>query len=67
MDEKGEKTLSSVVFETYDGVGVWGGMETTLFILWRAKPKPFTILFFTESLLTPASMGYSETVKNIYI
>lgn len=62
MDKKGEKDFVSVVFVTYDGVGVRGGMENTLFILWRAKPKPFTILFFTESLLTPASMGYSETI-----
>lgn len=60
MDEKGEKDFVSVVFETYYGLGVRGGMETTLFILWQAKP--FTILFFTESLLTPKSMGYSETV-----
>ena len=53
MDEKGEKSLSSVVFETYDGVGVWGGMETTLFILWQAKPKPFTIWLLQKKTINP--------------
>ena len=62
MDEKGEKTLSMWSLKHIMGWGSGVEWKPLCYSLARAKPKPFTILFFTASLLTPKSMGYSETV-----